>query len=109
MSVTRFLNLALASGTLIFLSLGCSPSSPRGDGSILIIAVSNFRADDLTCGLSGDSITPQLDTICKESVRFTHAYTPSVLTIPALASILTGLYPAEHGVHRNGASNYNPD
>ena len=56
----------------------------------------------------GESITPQLDTICNESVRFTHAYTTSVLAIPALSSILTGLYPAEHGVHRNDGSFYGP-
>src|SRR5271154_4088731 len=88
---------------------GCTQGAPRGEGSVIIIAVSSFRADDLTCGLSGDSLTPQLDTICKESVRFTHAYTPSVLSIPAMASILTGLYPIEHGVHRNGASQYYPN
>src|SRR5258708_4632922 len=108
MSLSHFKNCAGVLVTLFSLTVGCAPSSPRGEGSLLIIAIANFRADDLTCGLSGDSITPQLDTICKESVRFTHAYTPSVLSIPALASIFTGLYPAEHGVHRNGASNYNP-
>jgi hypothetical protein len=100
----RFLSFFVVASLL----LGCTPSPPHGDGSLLIIAISNFRADDLTCGLSGDSITPQLDTICKESVRFTHAYTPSVLGVPALASIFTGLYPTEHGVHRNGPSHYLP-
>lgn len=107
MASSRFRNVAVLSMALFSFTLGCTPSSPRGEGSLLIISISNFRADDLTCGLSGDSITPQLDTICKESVRFTHAYTPSVLSIPALASIFTGLYPAEHGVHRNGVSTYN--
>ncbi len=109
MGFFSFKNLALLAGALVFSCAGCAPSAPRGDGSLLIITISNFRADDLTCGLSGDSITPQLDKICNESVRFTHAYTPSVLSIPALASIFTGLYPVEHGVHRNGASNYSPD
>jgi hypothetical protein len=90
---------------LLFL-VSCTPSPPKGEGSLLIIAVSNFRADDLACGLSGDVITPHIDIICNESVRFTHAYTPSVLEVPALASILTGLYPMENGVQTNGSSQY---
>ncbi len=106
----RHITSALIMGALlVFLNASCSQSAPHGERSLLIIAISNFRADDLPCNLSGDSITPQLDTICRESVRFTHAYTPSVLTIPTLASIFTGLYPAEHGVHRNGTSSYNPE
>jgi hypothetical protein len=85
---------------------GCSPTLPRGDGSVLIISIPSFRADDLGCVSSTESSTPHLDSICAEAVRFTHAYTPSVLSNPALASVLTGLYPVEHGIHRNGASRY---
>jgi hypothetical protein len=84
----------------------CGSSIPQGEGSILVISIPGFRADALNCGTSNDSITPQLDIICAESVRFTHAYTPSTLVNPALASVLTGLYPSEHGVHRNDASRY---
>lgn len=39
---------------------------------------------------------------CRESVRFTHAYAPSPMSQPTLASVLTGLYPLEHGVRHNG-------
>src|ERR1700722_6704476 len=88
MSSLRF-GTSLVALFCIFVT-GCGPSLPRGEGSILIVAISNFRADDLGCGLSGDSITPQLDLICQESIRFTHAYTPSTLGVPALASIFTG-------------------
>ncbi len=84
----------------------CSPAIPQGEDSILIIAIPGFRADALGCGSSSDSLTPQLDLICAESVRFTHAYTTSTLVNPALASIFTGLYPLEHGIHRNDASRY---
>jgi hypothetical protein len=42
--------------------------------------------------------------LCRESVRFSHTYTPSPLSQPALVSLLTGLWPYEHGVRDNGAS-----
>ena len=40
--------------------------------------------------------------LCEESIRFTHAYTPSTLSAPALASLLTGLYPFQHKLRHNG-------
>lgn len=39
---------------------------------------------------------------CEEAVRFTHAFTPSVMSQSAMASIMTGLYPHEHKVLNNG-------
>jgi hypothetical protein len=101
-SLKRF---ALLSVVLLPLCLsGCFSNSSKFDGSILIIAVQGLRADDIPCGATSDSLTPQMDSICNEGVRFTHAYTPSVLSSPALSSVLTGLYPSEHQVHRNGPS-----
>jgi hypothetical protein len=89
-----------------FLTLAACSPPPLGEQSILLITIANFRGDELECGSTRDSITPQLDEICNESVRFTHAYTSSTLVNPALASLLTGLYPAESGVHRNDAGRY---
>ncbi len=40
--------------------------------------------------------------LCEESVLFSNAYTTSVLSVPALTSILTSKYPLEHGVWHNG-------
>jgi len=91
--------------SLIFFT-GCFQAAPVGQKSVLVIVIPDFRADDLTCSNSSDSLTPRLDAICDESVRFTHAYTSSALAVPAMASILTGLYPVENGVHRNDSSVY---
>ncbi len=43
------------------------------------------------------------EVFCNSSIRFHRAYTPSVLAQPALASLLTGLYPYEHGLWSNGS------
>ena len=66
--------------------------------------VENLGFNAFSCG---DSSAPPDDILfesfCEESVRFTHAYTPSTMSQAAVASLLTGLYPREHGVRHNGA------
>lgn len=45
--------------------------------------------------------TPTLDRLASESLTFTRGYTPVPLCRPSLASILTGLYPHQHGITGN--------
>ncbi len=73
--------------------------------SILIIAVEGLGFNSLNCDAEelGESSLEGLRTFCDESVRFSHAYTPSTLSQAALASVLTGLYPFDHGVRTNGS------
>ncbi|MEN0057895.1 MAG: sulfatase-like hydrolase/transferase [Bdellovibrio sp.] len=67
----------------------------------MIIAVDELTSSDVTCSQEeGERSGFQL--LCNESIRFTHAFTPSTLTTPALTSLLTGLYPYQHGVRHNG-------
>src|SRR5436190_17295324 len=47
-------------------------------------------------------VAPQFNALAKRGLRFTQAYTPVPQTLAAHASIMTGLYPAGHGVHENG-------
>jgi arylsulfatase A-like enzyme len=49
-------------------------------------------------------MTPTLDALAAQGVRFDRAYTDVPLTTPAHASILTGLHPPHHGVHTNGGT-----
>lgn len=42
--------------------------------------------------------TPGIDALCRRGVTFTQAITTATTTSPAVASILTGLYPLVHGV-----------
>ncbi len=71
--------------------------------SVLVLMVENLGFNAFSCG---DSSAPPDDVLfesfCEESVRFTHAYTPSTMSQAAAASLLTGLYPREHGVRHNG-------
>lgn len=45
--------------------------------------------------------TPNLDRLAKESLTFTRGYVPYSLCRPSLASIITGLYPRQHGIVGN--------
>ena len=45
--------------------------------------------------------TPRLDRLAAESLVFERGYTPTPLCRPSLASIVTGLYPHQHGVTGN--------
>ena len=75
------------------------PTPPRLN--LLLITVDTLRADAL--GAYGNSRveTPWMDRLAAEGVRFEGALAHNVVTLPAHASILTGLYPLEHGIRDN--------
>lgn len=45
--------------------------------------------------------TPNLDELARGSAIYTDAYVPSSICRPSLVTLLTGLYPHQHGVHFN--------
>lgn len=45
--------------------------------------------------------TPSLDRLARESLTFTRGYVPDSLCRPSLATIVTGLYPHQHGIVGN--------
>ncbi len=82
---------------------GCS-WRPATQTSILVIAVDDLGFGALSCGeAEGQNSISGFESFCTEAVRFTHAYAPSSLSQPTLASLLTGLHPHEHGIRHNGA------
>lgn len=70
--------------------------------NVLLITIDTLRADHLSCyGYTGID-TPAIDSLAKEGIRFEWAFTPVPITLPSHATIMTGLYPAVHGVVNNG-------
>jgi len=64
----------------------------------LLISIDTLRADHLGCyGYERDT-SPAIDRLAAEGVLFEHAYSTSNWTLTAHVSMLSGLYPAEHGV-----------
>lgn len=68
---------------------------------VLLIVIDTCRADHIQAMGSTRVQTPAFDSIAEEGVLFTRAYTPVPMTLPAHASMFTGLHPVRHGVRDN--------
>ena len=67
---------------------------------MLLVTIDTLRADALG-SYGGPAATPNLDRLAAAGARFEFAHAHAVVTLPSHASILTGLYPFEHGIHDN--------
>jgi len=76
------------------------PTAPPGT-PVVLITIDTLRADHLPAYGYRAVATPHIDALVRESVLFEDAYTPCPLTLPAHASLLTGLLPPRHGVRNN--------
>jgi len=72
--------------------------------NVLLIMLDTTRTDCLGCYGATDGVTPNIDRLASESLLFEQAVTPEPLTRPAVATMLTGLYPRSHGVDTNTRS-----
>jgi hypothetical protein len=82
---------------------GCDrPSHRPRPPDILLITVDTLRVDVLTPYGAHDVHTPTMEGLAREGVLYEAATTPITVTHPAHSSILTGLYPDQHGVLHNG-------
>lgn len=89
--------LLVVIAALIFTGCGKKPAvSPGPD--IILITIDTLRADHMSCYGYHRQTSPFIDSIARESVVFTNAYSTSSWTSPSMASIFTGYYPRGHGV-----------
>jgi arylsulfatase A-like enzyme len=93
--------LRLGLGAALVLGAGCSDDS-AGVRSVLLVTLDTVRDDALTLDAAGRALTPHLAALAEGGLRFPRAYTVTPLTLPAHASLLTGLVPHRHGVRENG-------
>lgn len=70
--------------------------------NVLLITLDTVRWDRLGCYGYELAETPTLDALAAGGVQFDDAVTSVPLTLPSHASVLTGLYPPNHGVRANG-------
>lgn len=82
-------------------AIAIAPAPEASSPSVLLITVDTLRPDALGW-VAGRVATPHLDELAGEGFRFPGAVSPVPLTLPAHASLLTGLLPRRHGVRENG-------
>jgi arylsulfatase A-like enzyme/Flp pilus assembly protein TadD len=68
---------------------------------IILISIDTLRSDRLPFYGNTEIETPALTRLRRDSILFEHAYSHVPLTLPAHASVFTGLLPPEHGVRGN--------
>lgn len=77
-----------------------SATAPAERPNLVLFVVDTLRADHLGCYGYARPTSPRLDEFARESVRFAEARAQSSWTKPAMATLLTGLYPVTHGAER---------
>ena len=68
---------------------------------LLLVSIDTLRADRLGCLGYDKPTSPELDALARRGLLFPAALSPVPLTLPAHATLLTGLQPWEHGVRDN--------
>jgi arylsulfatase A-like enzyme/tetratricopeptide (TPR) repeat protein len=76
------------------------PGAHRG-ANVLLITIDTLRRDRVGAFGGRTGLTPTLDALAASGVRYSQAFTTAPLTLPAHASILTGLQPRHHGIRNN--------
>ena len=71
----------------------------KNSPNVILITMDTTRADHISCYGYYRKTTPNIDNLADESLLFKNAYSTASWTLPAHASIFTGLYPSKHGAH----------
>ncbi len=75
--------------------------SPTVRPDVLLITIDTLRADHLGCYGAPGAATPSIDALAASGVLFESAACPMPLTRPSHFSLMTALYPRDHGVLNN--------
>jgi arylsulfatase len=68
----------------------------RARPDIVLFLADTFRADNLAAYGGEPGVTPALDALARRSVLFQRAWSPASWTLPAQASLMTGVFPLQH-------------
>jgi len=76
-----------------------SADRPTNLPNIVFILTDNQGAWSLGCYGNPDILTPNIDRLASEGIKFTRALSSNPVSSPTRATLLTGLMPSQHGVH----------
>jgi arylsulfatase A-like enzyme/predicted Zn-dependent protease len=103
--------MAVPAGLAVLVAgAGCDRAAgPEAPSPVVLVSIDTLRSDHLPAyGYRGVE-TPALDALRRDSILVAHTYTHVPLTLPAHASLLTGLLPPAHAVRDNSGYRLAPD
>src|SRR5437763_8743380 len=98
----------VAAAALWFVRTRPSHAQPLAAGAlrganVLLVTIDTLRADHVGAYGQNGALTPTIDALARDGLRFERTYAHVPLTLPSHASLLTGAYPTRTGVRDNGA------
>ena len=78
--------------------------APHGPETLVLVTIDTLRRDHVSAYPDAliPGLTPTLEALAADGIRFDAARAPAPLTLPVHTSMLTGRLPMDHGVLRNG-------
>ena len=103
-SVRRSISICIRVSLVLVSVITSGETTADGDDNrpnIVLIIPDDLTYRDL--GFMGNDLvqTPHLDRLASQSARYPNGYVPTSVCSPSLATLLTGLYPHQHGIHYN--------
>jgi choline-sulfatase len=95
----RFLRLVAPLTALALLH--CRAAPPQPARHLVLVTIDTLRADRIGAYGNKSVETPHLDALARDGARALDASVPAPLTRPSHVTLLSGLYPAEHGIRDN--------
>ncbi|MEZ5974209.1 MAG: sulfatase-like hydrolase/transferase [Planctomycetota bacterium] len=89
---------------LLIASCGSKEPAWKGPKHILLVSLDTLRADHLGAYGNTRGLTPTMDALARQGVVFPETMAPAPTTLVSHTSMMTGRYPQNHGVVRNGFS-----
>jgi arylsulfatase A-like enzyme len=89
-------------GLLTLLACTCASLQGRdAQADVVLVIVDTLRADRMHFAGHRNPTTPNLDAFLDQATWFSRAYSASSWTLPATATLFTGVNPSEHRVVRD--------
>jgi arylsulfatase A-like enzyme len=92
----------IATAAFLALARDERPPAAQEEPNVVVLAIDTLRVDHVGSYGYARPTTPNLDRFARAGVRFQNAYSVSSWTLPAVASLFTGLLPTRHGCYADG-------
>ena len=97
----QFSNKALFISSISLLASSIAEAQQEQRPNIVLIIADDCRMLDLGCYGSPDAVTPNIDRLASEGLKFNKFFQATAMSSPTRHCLLTGLYPVRSGAYPN--------